>query len=48
MFASDFILIEGLSKELWTAKIPGVEIGAVPGQFRDSSLGVPGKNAIGM
>ncbi len=30
-FASNLILIEGLSKELWAAKIPGVQTGIVSG-----------------
>jgi hypothetical protein len=40
--ASDLISIGGLSKELWAAKVPGVQTGTVSGQFWDSHLGVPG------
>jgi hypothetical protein len=47
-FVSDLIPIGGLSKELWAAKVPGVQTKIVSGQFRDSSLGVLGKSAIGM
>jgi len=36
--------IRGLSKELWTNKVLGVQ----PKQFRDSSLGVSGQKAIQM
>jgi hypothetical protein len=47
-FSSDLTPIGGLSKELWAAKVPRVQTGTVSGQFRDSSLGVVGKSAIGM
>jgi hypothetical protein len=30
-FASDFISIKGLSKELWTPKVPGVQTGTIFG-----------------
>jgi hypothetical protein len=43
-FASNLIPIRGLSKKLWTHKIPKSK----SGQFRDSSLGVPGLKAIQM
>jgi hypothetical protein len=39
-FASDLILIRGLSKKLWAAKVLGVQIGTVSGL----SLGSPGTN----
>jgi hypothetical protein len=42
-FASDLIPIGGLSKELWAAKVLGVQTGAISGQFQDSHLGVPGQ-----
>jgi hypothetical protein len=38
-FASDFIPIKGLTKELWVAKIPGVQTETVSGLL----LGSPGK-----
>jgi hypothetical protein len=47
-FALELIPIGGLSKELWAAKVPRVQTRTSSGQFRDSSLGVPGKSAIGM
>jgi hypothetical protein len=47
-FASDLIPIGGLSKELWVAKVPGVQTRTVPGQFQDSHLGVPGQTTIWM
>jgi hypothetical protein len=47
-FALDLILIGGLSKELWIAKVSGIQIGTISGQFRDSHLGVPGQKAIWM
>ncbi len=47
-FSSDLIPIGGLGKELWAAKVQGVQIGIVSGQFRDSQLGVPGQKAIWM
>jgi hypothetical protein len=43
-FSWDFIPIRGLSKELWTHKFRKFK----PGQFRDSSLGVPRQEAIRM
>jgi hypothetical protein len=39
-FGLDFTPIGGWSREIWTPKVPG--------QFRDSSLGVPGKRGIWM
>jgi hypothetical protein len=42
-FASNLIPIEGLSKEFWVAKVPGVQTGTVSGQLQDSHLGVPGQ-----
>jgi hypothetical protein len=47
-FASNLIPIRGLSKELWAAKVPGIQTGIVSRQFRDSSLGLPRKNVIWM
>jgi hypothetical protein len=47
-FSLDVIPIEGLSKELWAAKVSGVQTETVSGQFRDSHLGVPGQKAIWM
>jgi hypothetical protein len=47
-FFLDLILIGGLSKELWVAKVPGVHTNAVSGQFRDSHLGVSGQKTIWM
>jgi hypothetical protein len=47
-FSLDLIPIRGLSKELWAAKVPGVQTGTISGQFRDSHLGVPGQKAIWM
>jgi hypothetical protein len=38
-FTSDLIPIRGLSKELWTPKVPGIQIGTVSGLL----LGNPGK-----
>jgi hypothetical protein len=40
-FSSDLIPIEGLSKELWAAKVPGVQTGTVSG----FPLGSPGTNS---
>jgi hypothetical protein len=37
-FALDLIPIKGLSKELWTRKVPGVQTGTISGLF----LGSPG------
>jgi hypothetical protein len=47
-FASDLIPIGGLSEELWVSKVPGVQTGTIPGQFRDFHLGVPGQTSIWM
>ncbi len=47
-FASDLIPIEGLGKELWAAKVPGVQTWTISGQFWDSHLGVLGQKAIWM
>jgi hypothetical protein len=47
-FVLDLIPIGGLNKELWAAKVSRVQIETISGQFRNSSLGVPGKSAIGM
>ncbi len=41
---SDLVAIRLCSRELWVLKVPGLQ----PGQFRDFSLGVPGKRAIWM
>jgi hypothetical protein len=43
-FGSDLIAIRLCSRELWVLKVLGLQ----SGQFRDSSLGVPGKRAIWM
>jgi hypothetical protein len=47
-FASNLIPIGGPSKELWVAKVSGVQTGTVSGQFRDSHLGVLGQKATWM
>jgi hypothetical protein len=39
-FSLDLIPIGGLSKELWAAKVSGVQTGTVSGQFRCSPHGV--------
>jgi hypothetical protein len=39
-FSSNLIPIGGLNKELWAAKVPGVQIGIVSGHFR-YSFGTP-------
>ncbi len=43
-FTSDLIPIKGLSKELWAAKVPGVQTETISGLL----LGSPGKSAIRM
>ncbi len=47
-FALHLIPIRGLSKKLRATKVPGVQIGTVLGQFRDSYLGILGQTAIWM
>jgi hypothetical protein len=47
-FDSNLVPIRAWGEKLWFPKVPGVQIGTVSGQFRDSTLGVPGKRAIWM
>jgi len=43
-FGWDLVTIRLCSRELWTFKVSGLQLG----QFRDSNLGVPGKRTIWM
>ncbi len=45
-FASDLIPIQGLSKELWTHKVPGVQTGTVLGLLL-GSLGTKSHSDVG-
>jgi hypothetical protein len=47
-FGSNLVPIQAWGEKLWFPKVPGVQIGTILGQFRDSTLGVPGKRAIWM
>jgi hypothetical protein len=47
-FGSNLVPIRAWGEKLWFPKVPGVQTGTVSGQFRDSTLGVPGKRAIWM
>ncbi len=47
-FGSNLVPIRARVEKLWFPKAPGVQIGTVSGQFRDSTFKVPGKRAIWM
>ncbi len=47
-FDLKLVPIQARGEKLWFPKVPGVQTGTVSRQFRDSTLGVPGKRAIWM
>jgi hypothetical protein len=47
-FGLNLVPIRAWGEKLWFPKVPGVQTGTISGQFRDSTLGVPGKKAIWM
>ncbi len=46
-FGWNLVPIRAWGEKLWLPKVPGVRTGTISGQFRDSTLRVPGKKPLG-